>query len=78
MALDGIFLSKVKNELINKDYFMTFPDFSDYTKTKEKAFSDFEKREEWAGKMLFNIAMSGYFSSDRTISEYNKDIWKLK
>ena len=75
---DGESLKRLKNELINKDYFMTFPDFSDYTKTKEKAFSDFEKREEWAGKMLFNIAMSGYFSSDRTISEYNKDIWKLK
>ena len=56
---------------------MTFPDFCDYTKTKEKAFSDFENRIEWAKKMLINISCAGDFSSDETIKRYNKDIWKL-
>ena len=67
----------MKNELINKDWFMTFPDFKDYCKTKEKAFSDYENRRKWTKKMLVNIANAGYFSSDRTVAEYNKDIWKL-
>ena len=70
-------LERLKNELINKDWFMTFPDFNDYVKTREKAYSDYENRAEWAKKMLVNIAKAGYFSSDRTIMEYNKDIWKL-
>ena len=70
-------LERLKNELLNKDWFMTFPDFDDYKKTKEKAFSDYENREEWAKKMLVNIANAGYFSSDRTVMEYNRDIWKL-
>ena len=56
---------------------MTFPDFDDYVKTRERAFADYENRMEWAEKMLVNIAMAGYFSSDRTISEYNRDIWRL-
>lgn len=70
-------LNRLKNELINKDWFMTFPDFDDYKKTREKAFSDFENREEWAKKMLINISCAGYFSSDETIKRYNSDIWKL-
>ena len=70
-------LERLKNELISKDWFMTFPDFDDYVKTREKAYSDFENRQKWAEKMLVNIAMAGYFSSDRTIEEYNRDIWKL-
>lgn len=70
-------LIRLKNELINKDWFMTFPDFDDYKKTREKAFSDYENREEWAKKMLINISCSGYFSSDETIKRYNNDIWKL-
>ena len=70
-------LIRLKNELINKDWFMTFPDFNDYKKTREQAFSDFENREEWAKKMLINISCSGYFSSDETIKRYNSDIWKL-
>jgi len=70
-------LERLKNELLGKDWFMTFPDFDDYKKTKERAFCDFENREEWARKMLVNIANAGYFSSDRTIMEYNRDIWKL-
>lgn len=70
-------LLRLRKELISKDYFMTFPDFDIYTKTKEQMLSDYENRMEWAKKMLKNIANAGYFSSDRTIEEYNKDIWKL-
>ena len=55
---------------------MTFPDFDEYVKTREQAYAD--NREEWVQKMLVNIAKAGYFSSDRTIEEYNRDIWKLE
>ena len=71
-------LERLRNELITKDWFMTLPDFISYTQTKEKALSDYEDRQQWAKKMLVNIANAGYFSSDRTIEEYNNDIWKLK
>ena len=70
-------LERLSKELIGKDWFMTFPDFDEYVKTREKAYKDYENRIEWAEKMLVNIAMAGYFSSDRTIEEYNRDIWKL-
>ena len=70
-------LERLYNELLNKDWFMTFPDFAAYCRTKEKAFSDYEDRASWAKKMLVNISRAGYFSSDRTIEEYNTDIWKL-
>ena len=70
-------LERLYNELLNKDWFMTFPDFAAYCRTKEKAFSDYEGRASWAKKMLVNISRAGYFSSDRTIEEYNRDIWKL-
>lgn len=70
-------LKRLQNELINKDYFMTFPDFADYSATKDRMLSDYEDRLMWAEKMLFNIANAGYFSSDRTVAEYNEDIWKL-
>ena len=70
-------LERLYNELLNKDWFMTFPDFATYCRTKEKAFSDYEDRASWAKKMLVNISRAGYFSSDRTIEEYNTDIWKL-
>ena len=70
-------LEHLYNELLNKDWFMTFPDFAAYCRTKEKAFSDYEDRASWAKKMLVNISRAGYFSSDRTIEEYNRDIWKL-
>ena len=70
-------LEHLYNELLNKDWFMTFPDFAAYCRTKEKAFSDYEDRASWAKKMLVNISRAGYFSSDRTIEEYNTDIWKL-
>ncbi|MGN0620983.1 MAG: glycogen/starch/alpha-glucan phosphorylase [Porcipelethomonas sp.] len=71
-------LERLKSELINKDWFMTFPDFKNYISRKEQAFSDYVNRIVWAEKMLVNISKAGYFSSDRTISEYNRDIWKLK
>ena len=71
-------LERLKNELINKDWFMTLPDFKAYVEAKEQAFADYNDRMEWAKKMLMNISKAGYFSSDRTIEEYNRDIWKLE
>ena len=71
-------LTRLYNELLNKDWFMTLLDLEDYIKVKDKAFKDYEKRTEWKKKSLVNIAKAGFFSSDRTIAEYNKDIWKLK
>ena len=71
-------LERLYNELLNKDWFMTFPDFEDYCRTKEKALAEYENRTGWAKKMLINISQAGYFSSDRTIGEYNRDIWKLQ
>ncbi len=71
-------LERLSNELIGKDWFMTFPDFDAYVKTREQAYADYENRYDWAKKMLVNIAKAGYFSSDRTIEEYNRDIWKLE
>ena len=70
-------LERLQNELIWKDWFMTLPDFRDYVDKKERAFADYEDRLAWAKKMLINISKAGYFSSDRTIEEYNRDIWKL-
>ncbi len=70
-------LERLYKELLNKDWFMTFPDFDDYVKAKEKAYKDYEDRMAWAKKMLVNISKAGFFSSDRTIAEYNRDIWKL-
>lgn len=73
----GESLYRLHHELVSKDWFMTFPDFDDYVKTKERMLSDYTDRGSWAEKMIVNIAKAGYFSSDRTISEYNNDIWKL-
>ena len=70
-------LERLYNELLNKDWFMTFPDFADYVAVREKAYADYQDRTAWAKKMLVNIAQAGYFSSDRTISEYNRDIWNI-
>jgi phosphorylase len=70
-------LERLYNELLNKDWFMTLLDLEEYIKVKDKAFADYEDRMSWAKKMLHNIANAGFFSSDRTIAEYNKDIWKL-
>ncbi|MBR1651150.1 MAG: glycogen/starch/alpha-glucan family phosphorylase [Lachnospiraceae bacterium] len=71
-------LTRLYNELLNKDWFMTLLDLEDYIKVKDKAVGDYEKRTEWKKKALVNIAKAGFFSSDRTIAEYNRDIWKLK
>ena len=65
------------NELLNKDWFMTLLDFKDYIKVKDQVFADYEDRNSWAKKMLVNIGEAGFFSSDRTIEQYNKDIWHL-
>ena len=70
-------LERLYNELLNKDWFMTLPDFESYVETKDRMLNDYEDRKAWAKKMLVNISKAGFFSSDRTIAEYNKDIWKL-
>ena len=70
-------LERLYKELLNKDWFMTFPDFEDYVKTREKAYETYTDRTEWAKKMLINISKAGFFSSDRTIAQYNEEIWKL-
>lgn len=69
-------LTRLYNELLNKDWFMTFPDFEDYIATREKAYHDYNDRMAWAEKMLVNIAKAGFFSSDRTIEQYDREIWK--
>ncbi len=71
-------LERLYKELLNKDWFMTLLDLEDYIATKDRMFADYEDRQKWKKMMLVNIAKAGFFSSDRTIAEYNKDIWKLK
>ena len=71
-------LYRLHNELVNKDWFMTLLDFNSYVRAKEQAFKDYQNRDAWAEKMIANIAKAGYFSSDRTIADYNRDIWHLK
>ena len=70
-------LERLYNELLNKDWFMTFPDFRSYVETREACYHAFEDRRKWAKMMLMNISQAGFFSSDRTIEQYNNDIWKL-
>ena len=70
-------LNRLYNELLNKDWFMTFPDFEDYCKTKDRALADYEDSLAWGRKMIKNIANAGFFSADRTIAQYNEDIWHL-
>lgn len=74
---DEATLKHLSAELTGKDWFMTFPDFADYQRTRNRAYNDYLDRESWQKKMLINIANAGYFSSDRTIEQYNRDIWKL-
>lgn len=74
---DPICLARLYKELISKDWFMTLLDLKEYIKTKEAMLEDYEDEMVWAKKSLINIAKAGFFSSDRTISEYNKDIWHL-
>ena len=71
-------LERLFNELRNKDWFMTLLDLEDYIQTKERMLVDYHDRENWIAKVITNIAMAGFFSSDRTIEDYNRDIWKLK
>ncbi|MCR4690430.1 MAG: glycogen/starch/alpha-glucan family phosphorylase [Lachnospiraceae bacterium] len=70
-------LTRLHKELLEKDWFMTLLDLEEYIKCKEQVFADYEDRESWRRKMLQNIAMAGFFSSDRTITQYNDDIWHL-
>ena len=70
-------LERLYGELLNKDWFMTLPDFAEYVETKERIYADYEDRMHWAKKMLVNISKAGFFSSDRTIAQYNEDIWHL-
>ena len=74
---DEWFLRRLHGELIHKDWFMTFPDFEDYRQTRNKAYDDYCDLNAWTQKMLVNIAKAGFFSSDRTIRQYNEEIWKL-
>ena len=71
-------LARLHRELIGKDWFMTLLDTKEYITTKEKVYADYEDRKTWNKKALINIAKAGFFSSDRTIAQYNEDIWKLK
>lgn len=64
-------------EIVTKDWFMTLLDIKDYIRVKEQVFKDYEDRAAWSRKMIKNIAMAGFFSSDRTIAQYNDDIWHL-
>ena len=70
-------LTRLYNELLNKDWFMTLLDLEDYIETKDRMFADYEDRAKWKKLMLVNIAKAGFVSSDRTIAEYNRDIWHL-
>ncbi|MBQ9549289.1 MAG: glycogen/starch/alpha-glucan phosphorylase [Lachnospiraceae bacterium] len=70
-------LERLYKELLNKDWFMTLLDLEAYIKAKDRILEDYEDREKWRRMMLVNIAKAGFFSSDRTIAEYNRDIWKL-
>lgn len=71
-------LERLHQELLNKDWFMTLLDLEEYIAVKDRMLEDYQDREKWKRMMLVNIAKAGFFSSDRTISEYNRDIWKLK
>ena len=75
---DPASLSQLWRDMKNKDWFMALLDVEDYIAAKDRAIQDYGDRRAWAKKMLVNIAKSGYFSSDRTIEQYNEDIWKLK
>lgn len=76
-AGDSHSLNRLYNEIVGKDWFMALLDLRSYIETKEKALADYDDRYAWAEKMLVNIANAGFFSSDRTIKQYNEDIWHL-
>ena len=68
-------LERLYNELLNKDWFMTLIDFNAYVEAKEQILADYEDQDSWNEKVVHNIAKAGFFSSDRTIAQYNADIW---
>ena len=70
-------LTRLHDELVGKDWFMTLLDTREYIDTKEKVYGDYEDQKAWNKKALINIAKAGFFSSDRTIRQYNEDIWHL-
>lgn len=74
---DPVNLGRLYKEIVGKDWFMALLDIKDYIKTKEQMLADYEDEKAWEKKMLVNIAKAGFFSSDRTIAEYNRDIWHL-
>lgn len=74
---DPVNLARLYKEIVGKDWFMALLDVKDYIKTKEQMLADYEDEKAWEKKMLVNIAKAGFFSSDRTIAEYNRDIWHL-
>ena len=71
-------LTRLHKELVGKDWFMTLLDTREYIETKEKIYADYEDQKAWQKKALVNIAKAGFFSSDRTIKQYNEDIWHLQ
>ena len=71
-------LTRLHKELINKDWFMTLLDLEEYIAKKDEAFAAYEDRRAWKQKMLTNIAKAGFFSSDRTIAQYAKEIWNVE
>lgn len=71
-------LERLRDALLTKDTFMTLIDLEDYIRVKDRCFADYEDRMKWNRMSLVNIAKSGYFSSDRAVSEYERDIWKLQ
>ena len=71
-------LLRLHTELIYKDWFMTLLDLKDYIRVREQMYTDYEDKRKWAKAALTNIAKAGFFSSDRTIEEYNRDIWKVR
>ena len=74
---DPVNLGRLYKEIVSKDWFMTLLDLKDYIRVKEQMLQDYEEETAWEKKMLVNIAKAGFFSSDRTIEEYNRDIWHL-
>ncbi len=70
-------LERLYNELISKDWFMTLLDLEDYIQVKERMLADYENRDAWMDKVIVNIAKAGFFSSDRTIAQYEEEVWHL-
>ena len=71
-------LERLHKELISKDWFMTLIDLAEYIDKKEEVYAAYEDQDAWNKKVVYNIAEAGFFSSDRTIEQYDKDIWHTK